>query len=588
MSLDDVNPEAGTEASPSGSNSTPTSEPAANNSTNAVENFDALLDAYQEQSTTVEVGQTVTGTVLQIRDQIVVIDIGYKTEGVIPAEELRGSMVEVKVGDHIPVVIKQLDGAEGYVKLSYAEALRKRSWDIIEEAASSGAPVKGIVTDKVKGGLRVSLGGVEAFLPASQIDIHQVRNLDAWKGRDVEVRIIKVNKKQNNIVVSRRVILEEEQSRRRAEVLAGLEEGYVVEGRVKSLTDYGAFVDIGGVDGLLHITDMSWKRVKHPRELLKPGDMIQVKVLKLDRELGRINLGYKQLTPDPWDTMAERYTVGSRVKGAVARVANYGAFVEIEDGVEGLVHVSEMSWDKRLKHPSKYVKVGQECVTEVIGLDTPNRRLSLSLRQLEPDPWQLFAETHSPGTRVRGRVRGLTDFGAFVEIEKGIEGLVHVSDISRRRVKNPAEVLKKGQEVEAVILHIDLANRKLSLSLKELEPDPWQQFFDTHRAGDLVNGKIARFASFGAFVDLGGGVEGLCHISELAEERVEKPEDAAKVGQELPFRILKLDPAQKRIGLSARAAKKQEEATAYLVGENSGRIASLGDIAGFGAEKAEE
>ncbi len=588
MSVDDVNPEAGAGAAAAGSSPAQADEPTEPNTPNAVENFDALLDAYEEQASSIEIGQTVLGAVLQINEQSVVIDIGYKTEGVISAEELRGGLTEVKVGDQIQVVIKQLEGPDGYVRLSYAEAVRKKSWEFIEEAANTGQSIKGRVADKVKGGLKVNLGGVEAFLPASQVDIHQVRNLDAWKGKDVDVRIIKVNKKQNNIVVSRRAILEEEQLRRRGEVLAGLEEGFIVEGRVKSLTDYGAFVDIGGVDGLLHITDMSWKRVKHPKDLFKPGDVLQVKVLKLDRESGRINLGYKQLLPDPWDTMQERFPAGTRVKGTIARVANYGAFVELEEGVEGLVHVSEMSWDKRLKHPSKYVKVGQELAVEVLSVDPQSRRLSLSLRQLEPDPWQLFAETHSPGTHVRGRVRGLTDFGAFVEIEKGIEGLVHVSDISRRRVKNPSEVLKKGQEVEAVILNIDLVNRKLSLSMRELEPDPWQQFFDTHRAGDLVNGKIARFASFGAFVDLGGGVEGLCHISELSEERVEKPEDAAKVGQELHFRILKLDPGQKRIGLSARAAKKEEEAPAYIVGEDSGRIASLGDIAGFGVEKAEE
>jgi small subunit ribosomal protein S1 len=545
----------------------------------ASESFGDLLGSFPEQTTaTLSIGQTLMGKVLAIGEDLTLIDIGYKTEGVIPTEELRISLKEITIGDEIPVLVKQLEGPDGYVKLSYAEAQRKRVWAEIERAVKTGAPIKGRITERIKGGLKVNLGGVEAFLPASQVDMRQVRNLEAWKGREIEAKVIKVNRRQSNIVLSRRALLEEEEARRRAQVLSQLEEGYVIEGRIKSLADYGVFVDIGGIDGLLHITDISWKKIAHPKEVFTVGEVIQVKVLKIDRETGRINLGYKQLWPNPWDTLAERWPPGSRLKGKVTRVTDYGAFVEIEDGIEGLIHASELTWEKRPKHPSKYVSVGDEVVVEVLQVDSQNRRLSLSLRHLQPDPWRLFAETHSIGTRVRGRVRGITDFGAFVEVEKGIEGLVHVSDISRRRVKHPSEVLKKGQEVEAIIKELDLAARRLGLSMKELEPDPWEEFFNAHQVGDIVRGKVVRLASFGAFVDVGNGVEGLCHISELSDEHVEKPEDAVQVGEELDFRILRLNREERRIALSARAARRDRE-PAYTIGEDSGRIASLGEIA---------
>jgi small subunit ribosomal protein S1 len=545
----------------------------------ASESFGDLLGSFPEQTTaTLSIGQTLMGKVLAIGEDLTLIDIGYKTEGVIPTEELRISLKEITIGDEIPVLVKQLEGPDGYVKLSYAEAQRKRVWAENERAVKTGAPIKGRITERIKGGLKVNLGGVEAFLPASQVDMRQVRNLEAWKGREIEAKVIKVNRRQSNIVLSRRALLEEEEARRRAQVLSQLEEGYVIEGRIKSLADYGVFVDIGGIDGLLHITDISWKKIAHPKEVFTVGEVIQVKVLKIDRETGRINLGYKQLWPNPWDTLAERWPPGSRLKGKVTRVTDYGAFVEIEDGIEGLIHASELTWEKRPKHPSKYVSVGDEVVVEVLQVDSQNRRLSLSLRHLQPDPWRLFAETHSIGTRVRGRVRGITDFGAFVEVEKGIEGLVHVSDISRRRVKHPSEVLKKGQEVEAIIKELDLAARRLGLSMKELEPDPWEEFFNAHQVGDIVRGKVVRLASFGAFVDVGNGVEGLCHISELSDEHVEKPEDAVQVGEELDFRILRLNREERRIALSARAARRDRE-PAYTIGEDSGRIASLGEIA---------
>lgn len=562
--------------------------PTESDSPASAETFGALLGAYQEQVTvTLSVGQLLTGKVIAINEDIAVIDIGYKTEGTVPAEELKQAVQEIVVGDEIPVLVKQVESPDGYIKLSYTEALRKVAWEMVEEAAKTGAPVKGRITERIKGGLRVNLGGLDAFLPASQVDLRQVRNFEPWLGKNIEAKVIKINKRQKNVVLSRRAILEEEQNRRKAEILSELEEGYIIEGKIKSFADYGAFVDLGGVDGLLHITDICWKKINHPKDVFTVGEVIQVKILKLDRESGRINLGYKQLMPDPWDTMAERFPPGSRVAGKVTRLTNYGAFVEIEDGIEGLIHISEMTWDKRPKHPSKYVKVGQEVVVEVLHVDTPNRRLSLSLRQLEPDPWKLFAETHSEGARVRGRVRGLVDFGAFVEVEKGIQGLVHITDLSRRRVKHPSEIVKKGQEVEAIVKEIDLNARRLSLSMKELEPDPWQEFFDRHRTGDIIKGRVVRFATFGAFIDLGNGVEGLCHISELADEHIAKPEEAVAIGDELEFRILKLDPAQKRIGLSARAARKGGEPT-FIMGEDTGRIASLGELTQLGKEKIEE
>jgi small subunit ribosomal protein S1 len=555
----------------------------------STETFGALLGAYEEQvTTTLTAGQLLTGRVIAITEDIAVIDIGYKTEGTVPAEELKQAVQNVVVGDEIPVLVKQVESPDGYVKLSYAEALRKVAWEMVEEASKTGTPVKGRITERIKGGLRVTLGGLEAFLPASQVDLRQVHNLESWLGQPIEAKVIKINKRQKNIVLSRRALLEEEQNRRKAQILSELEEGYIVEGKIKSFVDYGAFVDIGGVDGLLHITDISWKKIGHPQEVFALGEVVQVKILKIDRESGRINLGYKQLLPDPWDTMAERFPPGSRVMGKVTRLTQYGAFVEIEDGIEGLIHISELTWDKRPKHPSRYVKVGQDVVVEVRDVDTSHRRLSLSLRRLEPDPWKLFVETHSAGARVRGRVRGLVDFGAFVEVEKGIQGLVHITDLSRRRVKHPSEVVRKGQEVEAIVKEIDSKARRLSLSMKELEPDPWQEFFDRHRSGDIVKGRIVRFATFGAFVDLGNGVEGLCHISELADEHVDKPEDAATIGEELEFRILKLDPAQKRIGLSARAARKGGEPAFILGTEDTGRIASLGELTQLGKEKSEE
>ncbi|MBS1787895.1 MAG: 30S ribosomal protein S1 [Acidobacteria bacterium] len=523
--------------------------------------FAQILAGFEEShKSEINENELVKGRVVKITDQVVVIDVGYKSEGIVPLAEFKeGDQIVVKPGDEIDVFVKQLENNEGYVELSRADAIRMQTWDQIEKASRDGVILKGRVTDRIKGGLRVDIGGIQAFLPGSQVDVRPVRNLDSYRNKEIEVRVLKVNKKRGNIVLSRKVVLEEQVNHLRNQTFKDMEEGIIKEGQVKNITEYGAFVDLGGIDGLLHITDMSWGRIQNPNELFKVGETIQVKILKFDRDKERVSLGYKQLIPDPWATTVERYPVGTRVTGKVASVTDYGAFIELEPGVEGLVHVTEMSWSKRVKHPSKLVSVGQDVEAVVLEVDQNSRRISLGIKQIETNPWDTINERYGIGTRVKGRVRNLTDFGAFVEIEDGIDGLVHVSDISwTKRIKHPSEALKKNQEVEAVITAIDIDGRRLSLSIKDLEPNAWDRFFDTHRLGDVVTGKVTRFANFGAFVELEDGIEGLCHVSELSEQHVDKPEDAVKVGQKAQFKILKMDREARKIGLSARAVGKDE------------------------------
>ena len=433
--------------------------------------------------------------------------------------------------------------------------------------------------------MRIDIDGIAAFLPGSQVDVRPIRNLDSLRDKQIEAKVIKLNRKRSNVVLSRKAVLEERDAGRKDQTLNQIEEEIIVEGQIKNLTDYGAFVDLGGIDGLLHVTDMSWGRLQNPSELFKVGDTVQVKVLKFDRERERVSLGYKQLLPDPWETIEERFPPATRITGKIASVADYGAFVELEPGVEGLVHVSEMSWSKRIKHPSKIVSPGDTVEVEVLSVDPRARRVSLGMKQVQENPWKTIGERYHVGDRVHGRVRNLTDFGAFIEIEDGVDGLVHVSDISwSRRVKHPGEVLKKGQQVDAVITTIDPENRRMSLSIKELEPNAWNDFVAAHKPGDIVKGKIARFAGFGAFVELGDNLEGLCHISELSDERVSKPEDAVQLGQEMEFRILRIDAENKKIGLSARAASREEpivEQKTYT-SEAGGGMASLAELADFG------
>ncbi|HZS04160.1 MAG TPA: 30S ribosomal protein S1 [Blastocatellia bacterium] len=558
----------------------------------SMEDFGAILEQHERQShSEVGEGEVVKGTVEKITDQSVIINIGFKSEGIVPIAEFKdGDQVTVKPGDQVDVLVKQLENNEGYVELSRADAIRMQTWEHIEQAYKSGVTVTGRVTDRIKGGLRVDIGGIQAFLPGSQVDIRPVRNLESFRNKDIEVRVLKVNRKRSNIVLSRKVVLEEMNAARKGDTLKSLEEGIIVDGVVKNITEYGAFIDLGGLDGLLHITDMSWGRIQNPNELFKVGETIQVKVLKFDQDRERVSLGYKQLLPDPWSTIGEHYQIGARVKGKVVSIADYGAFVELEPGVEGLVHVSEMSWSKRVKHPSKLVSVGQEIEAQVLEIDSNNRRISLGIKQIESNPWETLAQRYSVGTHVKGRVRNLTDFGAFVEIEDGIDGLVHVSDISwTKRIKHPSEALKKNQEVEAVITAIDVDNRRLSLSIKDLEPNAWDRFFNERKPGDVVTGKVTRFANFGAFVELEDGIEGLCHVSELSDQHVEKPEDAVQIGQQMQFKILKMDREAKKIGLSARAVGKDEpivDVRSYTASD-SGGMGTLGEIADFNVASTE-
>lgn len=547
--------------------------------------FGAILDQFEQEQPDFHSGDLVRGTVIDVNDRGVVIDFGYKSEGIVPQEEfMDNGTLTVKKGDEVEVLVKSLENNEGLPALSRADAVRLKAWEDLEKAHKDGTIVKGRVTERIKGGLRVEIDGVDAFLPGSQLDVRPIRNLDTFMNQDVEAKVIKFNRKRSNVVLSRKAVLEEQNEEKKKVTLAQLEEDYVVEGYIKNLTDYGAFVDLGGVDGLLHVTDMSWNRLQNPGDMFKVGDPVQVKVLKFDRDKERVSLGYKQLIPDPWGSVDERFPIGQRLKGKVASIADYGAFIGLEEGIEGLVHITEMSWSKRLKHPKSVVNVGDEIEVEVLGIDRKNRRISLGMKQMLPNPWDTIEDRYQIGTKVQGKVRNLTDFGAFVEVEDGIDGLVHVSDISwSKKIKHPSELLKKGQEVEAVITAIDKDNHRLSLSIKELEPNTWEQFITNHRVGDIVHGKISRFANFGAFVELADGLEGLCHISELSEDRVNKPEEVVQIGQEMDFRVLRIEHDAKKIGLSARAVNSDEEIidTKTYSTEAKGGMASLAELADF-------
>jgi small subunit ribosomal protein S1 len=519
----------------------------------ALESFDREQAAEKDAATAMTADEAiVTGTVVKITDKHAVVDIGLKSEGLIPLDQVLDHTGAPKfaVGDQIEVVVEREEQEGGYL-VSYEKAQRNKIWDKLEEACNSKTPVKGIVLSRVKGGLTVDIG-IKAFLPGSQVEIRPVRNLDAYLGTELEVRVIKLNKKRGNVVISRKELLEEDQNAKKDVTLAGLEEGSVFTGTVKNLTDYGAFVDMGGLDGLLHITDMSWGRLTHPRDLVNVGDEIQVKVLKFDKDKQRVSLGFKQLTPDPWLDATERYPVGAQVRGRVLSVTDYGAFIELEQGIEGLVHVSEMTWSKRVKHPSKLVKPGDEVDTIILAVNPTDRRISLGMKQLQDNPWDALESKYPTGATVEGRVRNLTDFGAFIEIEDGIDGLVHVSNMSwTKRIKHPSEVLKKGEKVKAVVLGVEPENRRLSLGIKQLEPDVWDTFFAQHRVGDVIKGKVLRTAQFGAFVEIAEGIEGLCHVSEAVDEAGRQVN--LEPDSEHEFKIVKMSPEEKKVGLSIKA-----------------------------------
>jgi small subunit ribosomal protein S1 len=522
------------------------------------ENYEQLLDQYVARK--FAEGEVMKGTVLKLTDTDVVVDIGYKSEGVIPVTQFTDATghLTIKVGDVIDVLLEDTEDGDGHIVLSKEKAEKVRVWEEVEKAYNENTIIRGRVIERIKGGLSVDIG-VRAFLPGSQIDVRPVKNLDSLKGKEIECRVIKLNRKRGNIVLSRKLVLETEQQRKKAFTLEVLKEDAEVRGIVKNITDYGVFVDLGGIDGLLHVTDLSWGRVNHPSEMFNVGDEITVKILKYDREKERVSLGYKQLTPDPWTLVRQVYPVGARVTGKVVNITDYGAFIELESGVEGLIHVSEMSWSKRVKHPSKVLQVGQDVEAVVLDVDMENRRISLGMKQTEPDPWSTLAERYAIGSVIAGRVRNLTDFGAFIEVEEGIDGLVHVSDISPRRIKHPSEVLKKGERVEAVILNIDTENHRLSLGIKQLQPDVWEQFFTSHHVGDSVRGRIVRHAPFGVFVELDEGIEGLCHVSEIEEADRQNLEHRFRLSEEGEFKIIKLSPTERKIGLSHKALAEDAE-----------------------------
>ncbi len=553
----------------------------------SMDDFSAALAAFEREqaaeAAAVEAygDKIVSGTVIKQTEKHLVVDVGLKSEGLVPLEQVldHTGAVKFQPGDVIEVVIEREEPEGGYL-VSYERAQRLRVWDVIEKAANDKTPVIGTVVSRVKGGLTVDIG-LKAFLPGSQLEIRPVRNLDGYLGQQIEVRVIKLNKKRGNVVVSRKEILEEEQNAKRSTTLEHLGEGAVLTGTVKNLTDYGAFVDLGGIDGLLHITDMSWGRLTHPRDLVNVGDEIQVKVLKFDKDKQRVSLGFKQLTPDPWLDASERYPVGAHVHGRVLSVTDYGAFVELEQGIEGLVHLSEMTWSKRLKHPSKLVKPNDEVETVVLSVNPADRRISLGMKQLLENPWENLTEKYPAGTVVEGRVRNLTDFGAFVEIEDGIDGLVHVSNLSwTKRVKHPSEIVKKGEKVKAVVLGVEPQNRRLSLGIKQLQPDVWESFFAEHRVGDVVHGKVLRTAQFGAFVEIAEGVEGLCHISEAGDDG---GPSKLETGLEHDFKIIKINVEEKKVGLSLRAiGQEATRATVESYSNNKTPVSSstttLGDL----------
>ena len=525
------------------------------------EDFASALESFttETQEATNE-DNVIKGTVLKLTPTHVVVDIGAKSEGMLPLSEVLDHEGKPKFqpGDEISVMREKGVMEEGYISLSHQKAQRLRAWEEIEKSYHEKKPIPAIVIERTKGGLTVDILGTRAFLPGSQADLRPFRNLDAVKGQTLEVAVIKLNKKRGNIVVSRKQILEGEQHEKRAKTLEHLEEGSVLTGVVKNLTEYGAFVDLGGIDGLLHITDMSWGRLTHPRDLVNVGDQIQVKVLKFDKAKQRVSLGFKQLTPDPWLDAEHRYPVGAHVSGRVISVTDYGAFVELEQGIEGLVHVSEMTWSKRMKHPSKLVSLGDNVDCVVMNVNPKDRRISLGMRQLASNPWDSLHDKYPLGAAVEGRVRNLTEFGAFIEIEDGIDGLVHVSNLSwTKRVKHPSEILKKGDRVKALVLAIEPDKRRLSLGVKQLQPDVWEAFFQNHHVGDKLHGKILRVASFGGFVEIADGIEGLCHHSEAVDGNGQPL--TLEPGQEYDFKIVKINVDEKKVGLSIKAVG--EEAT---------------------------
>ena len=538
---------------------------------------------FEESLQSVKPGEIVRGRVVKVGPEFVTVDIGYKSEGHIPVSEfrLRDGRIAVHEGEEIEVFFDAADAEQEGIVLSRAKAEQHRIWHDIEEAYNTKTPIDGAIVGKVKGGLKVDIG-VLAFLPGSHVDIRPVRDLDRFVGKKGKFAVLKFNRARANVVVSRRAVLELERASLRDETLKILEEGVILEGTVKNITDYGAFVDLGGIDGLLHVTDMSWGRIGHPSEVISAGEKIQVVVLKYDSERQRVSLGMKQLVPDPWSTVTERYAVGSHVHGKVVSLADYGAFVELEKGVEGLLHVSELSWTKRITHPSKLLTVGQDIEVVVLEVSPEHRRISLGLKQVGPNPWEQVRANHPVGTRIHGKIKSITDFGVFVEIEEGIDGLVHISDLHwTKKVKHPSELYKKGDEVDAVVLGVDVENERVSLGIKQVVTDPWLTLAQRHPVGSRIKGKVTSVTDFGVFVEIEEGIEGLVHISQLSTERVEKPSALFQVGKEVEAEVIHIDPREHKMGLSIKALRRTEERTemeAYLKREREEARFSFEDI----------
>ena len=538
---------------------------------------------FEESLRAVKPGEVVRGRVVSVGRDQVTVDIGYKSEGQIPISEFstRGGEVSIREGDEIDVFFDADEGEHGGIVLSRSKAEQAKVWRDIEEAFQNNGVIEGMIVGKVKGGLKVDVG-VAAFLPGSHADIRPARNLDRFIGQRGHFAVLKFNRARGNVVVSRRAVIERERAQLKQETLKVLEEGVILEGIVKNITDYGAFVDLGGIDGLLHVTDMSWGRVNKPADVVNVGDRARVVVLKYDPERGRVSLGMKQIMPDPWASVADRYPIGARVHGKVVSLADYGAFVELEPGIEGLVHVSEMSWTKRVTHPSKVLEVGQEVDVMVLDVDTANRRISLGLKQAEPNPWEMVRINHPVGSRIKGQVKNLTDFGVFVGVEEGIDGLVHISDLHwTKKVRHPSELFQKGDEVEAVVLGIDVDNERISLGVKQLSEDPWQSMHQRYPLGARVHGKITSVTDFGVFMEVEEGIEGLIHVSQLSTERVDKPQAMFAPNQEIEAEVTAIDARDRKIALSIKALRKseeREEIETYLQREREGGRFSFEDI----------
>jgi len=527
-----------------------------------VESFQAL---YEESLKQIEEGAIVIGTVININPDSVLIDVGYKSEGEIPISQFKDNMGNLTIGegDKVEVLIVSREDDEGIIHLSKDKADKIKAWREITKACNEGEVIEGTIVARVKGGMSVDIG-VNAFLPGSQIDIRPIRNMDELVGKRFKFKVIKLNEKRNNIVISRRALLEEEREKKREKLLEKIEEGAVLKGTVKNITEYGAFIDLDGLDGLLHITDMSWGRINHPSEILSIGDTIDVKVIKYDPERQRVSLGLKQLSPDPWENIEEKYPIGKRAKGKVVSITDYGAFIELEEGVEGMVHVTEMAWGKKLRHPSKIVDLGEIVEVEVIGVAPEKKRISLSMKQLEKDPWQLVEEKYPVGTKIVGRIKTVTNFGVFLGLDEGVDGLVHVSDMSwTKKIRNPADIYKKGQEIEAVVLKIDRENERFSLGIKQLTPNPWDTIDERFPIGKVVKGVVTNLTDFGAFVDIGEDLEGLIHISELSNSKVNKVNDVVSVGDTVEVVVINLNKQERKIGLSLKAKKAMEEKEDY-------------------------